>query len=283
MQRSPRRARSIRSAPATSQKRPYAVSKVPVRPEGHLGLKTMNVAQAPNPKFTDLQLLGRLKGLSWLSSAQLKRLDDSMSARNVKHEGIIFEERGALSLDTHILLSGTAELSYLQGRRSRVVAILSPNVMFRVPLMPRGIDHNFQWTALSDCRVAELSTEHFINITLGILPADFARVADNGNGRLGYMLGRYPSFLGLGLLERVAVALLELAFEFGVQDTRGVLLRITVTQKQLGDLVGASRAKVGQVLIDLERRKVVIREGRQLAVIVRSLEALVRSAAQQDA
>jgi CRP-like cAMP-binding protein len=243
----------------------------------------MRVAQPRPSKFSDLQLLGRLKGLSWLSSVQLKGLDDSMMARDVKHKDIIFEERGVLSLSTHILLTGTAELSHLYGTRARVLEILPPGVIFRMPLMPRGIDHNFQWTALSDCRVAELSTESFINISLGILPADYARVADTGNGRLGYLMGRYPSFLGLGLLERVAVALLELALEFGVQDIRGILLRINLTQRQLADLVGASRAKVGQVLTDLQRRKIVIRDGRQLAVVVRSLETLVRSATHNGA
>jgi len=238
----------------------------------------MRVVRSRPSKFSDLQLLGRLKGLSWLSSVQLKGLDDSMTAKNVKHKGIIFEERGELSLSTHILLTGIAEVSHLYGLRARVVAILSPGVIFRMPLMPRGIDHHFQWTALSDCRVAEVSTESFIKISLGILPADYARVADTGNGRLGYLMGRYPSFLGLGLLERVAVALLELALEFGVQNTRGLLIRITLTQRQLADLVGASRAKVGQVLLDLERQQVVVREGHQLAVLVRNLETLVRSA-----
>jgi hypothetical protein len=43
------------------------------------------------------------------------------------------------------------------------------------------------------------------------------------------------------------------------------------------------RAKVGQVLIDLEQQNVVVREGRQLAVMVRSLEALVRSAGETSA
>jgi CRP/FNR family transcriptional regulator, cyclic AMP receptor protein len=238
----------------------------------------MQVAQVPKPKFSDLQLLGRMKGLSWLSPGQLKNLEDSMSSRSVKHKGIIFEERGALNLDTHILLSGTAEISHLNDHHSRVVAILSPDVMFRVPLMPRGIDHNFRWTALNDCRVAELSTTRFINIALGIRPDVYARLADTRNGRWGYLLGRYPSFLGLDLRQRVAVALLELALEFGVQDIRGVLLRITLTQRQLADLVGASRAKVGQVLADLQRRKIVIREGRQFAVVMRSLETLVKSA-----
>ena len=79
------------------------------------------------------------------------------------------------------------------------------------------------------------------------------------------------------------MALLELSLEFGVQNTRGVLIRITLTQSQLADLVGASRAKAGRVLLDLERREIVVREGRQLAVLERSLEALVRSEVQSEA
>ena len=241
----------------------------------------MKPATAPKSKFSDLQLLGRLKGLAWLSAGQLKNLDDSMTSRNVKHKGVIFEEHGALARDTHILLTGTAELSHMNGSRTQVVAILSPGVLFRMPLMARGIDHNFQWTALNDCRVSELLTDTFIQIGMGSVaanfPANFQRLADIENARRGYMMGRYPSFLGLALLQRVAVALLELALEFGVQNTRGVLIRITLAQRQLADLVGASRAKVGQVLIDLERQKVIIREDHQLAVVVRSLEALVKS------
>jgi CRP-like cAMP-binding protein len=237
----------------------------------------MRSATIARTKFTDLQLLGRLKGLAWLSAPQLKKLDDSMTSRNVQHKGLIFEECGVLSLDTHILLSGTAELSHVHGSRPRVVAILSPGVIFRMPLMARGIDHNFQWTALNDCRVSHLTTNNFISISLGILPADFQRVADGVNLRWGGLIGRYPGFLGLGLQSRVALALLELSFEFGVQNTRGILIRITLTQRQLADLVGASRAKVGQVLLDLERQEIVVREGHQLAVVTRQLEALVRS------
>ena len=237
----------------------------------------MKPATVAKTKFSDLQLLGRLKGLAWLSGAQLKKLDDSMTSRNVQHKGLIFEERGVLSLDTHILLTGTAELSHVNGSRPRVVAILSPGVIFRMPLMARGLDHNFQWTALNDCRVSQLTTTNFINISLGIRPADFQKVADGANPRWGGLIGRYPGFLGLGLQSRVAVALLELAFEFGVQNTRGILIRITLTQRQLADLVGASRAKVGQVLLDLERQKIVVREGRQLAVLTRQLEALLKS------
>jgi CRP-like cAMP-binding protein len=154
--------------------------------------------------------------------------------------------------------------------------------MFRMPLMARGIEHNFKWTALNDCRVAELTTDKYIKITLGILRATYIRVANAESGRWSGLMGRYPGFLGFDLQARVAIALLELAFEFGVQNTRGILIRITLTQRQLANLVGASRPRVGEILLDLERRKVVVREGRQLAVLTRNLEALIRKASQNS-
>jgi CRP-like cAMP-binding protein len=227
---------------------------------------------------SDVQILRRLKDLSWLSPSQLKRLDDSMTAHDVKHNGIIFQERGLLNLNTHILLTGTAELCHSYGSRSRVIAILSPGIMFRMPLMARAIDHNFKWTALNDCRVAELSTDRYIKITLGILRTTYLKVANAEGARWGSLLGRYPGFLGFDLQARVAVALLELALEFGVQNTRGILIRITLSQRQLADLVGATRPRVGEVLADMARREIVVREGRQLAVLVRSLEALIKTA-----
>ena len=226
---------------------------------------------------SDIQMLRRLKDLSWLSSSQLKRLVDSMTARDIKRKEVILHEKGLLNPSTHILLAGTAELCHSYGTRSRVIAILSPGVLFRMPLMARAIDHNFKWVALNDCRVAELSTDKYIKITLGILRATYLRVANAESARWGGLIGRYPGFLGFDLQARVAVALLELAREFGVQNTRGILIRITLSQRQLADLVGATRPRVGEVLADLERQQIVVREGRQLAVLVRSLEALIKT------
>jgi len=226
--------------------------------------------------LSDLQLLGRLKDLSWLSIAQINSLNQSMNARDVETRGLIFEEKGKLALDTHILLSGTAQLNHVAEARSRALAIQAPGVIFRVPLMPLEVGHNFRWTALSTCRVAELPTKRFVDITLGIRLADFERVAYGGSARLGSLLARYPSFLGFSLLQRVAVALIELALEFGVRETRGALLQIPITQTQLAGLVGGSRPKVGRVLNELERRRLIAREGRRFAVVVPGLRALLR-------
>ena len=103
----------------------------------------------PRPeKLSDLELLGRLKGLSWLSAAQLKELDDAMQVRSVKRNRVIFQELGKPSTEVHILLSGAAQLSHLNGDGPRIVAMMMPGVIFRLPQMPPEVGHNFEWVAL---------------------------------------------------------------------------------------------------------------------------------------
>ncbi len=189
--------------------------------------------------LSDPELLGRLKGLSWLSAAQLKALNDSMSVRSVKRNGVIFQELGKPSAEVHILLSGAAQLSHLNGDGPRVVAMIMPGVIFRLPQMPPEVGHNFEWVALSEFRVARLPIERYVAITLGVDYSAYARVSEPAENRIGRILARYPSFIGFALLQRVAVALIELAVEFGVQNHRGVVLGIVPTHKQLADLVGA--------------------------------------------
>jgi CRP/FNR family cyclic AMP-dependent transcriptional regulator len=229
--------------------------------------------------LSDPELLGRLKGLSWLSAAQLKALNDSMSVRNVKRNGVIFQELGKPSAEVHILLSGAAQLSHLNGDGPRVVAMMMPGVIFRLPQMPPEVGHNFEWVALSDCRVARLPIERYVAITLGVDYSAYARVSEPAENRIGRILARYPSFIGFALLQRVAVALIELAVEFGVQNHRGVVLGIVPTHKQLADLVGASRPKVSEVMNDLRRRKALSREGRKLTVAMKRLEAIIANGA----
>jgi CRP-like cAMP-binding protein len=104
-------------------------------------------------KLSDLELLQRLKDLSWLSAAQAKELALAMAVRSVKRNGVIFQELGKPSTDAHILLSGAAQLSHLNGGGPRVVAMMMPGIVFRLPQMPPEVGHNFEWVALDDCRV----------------------------------------------------------------------------------------------------------------------------------
>jgi len=76
------------------------------------------------------------------------------------------------------------------------------------------------------------------------------------------LLLRSSSFLNLGLHERIAIALLELCADFGIEESRGTLLRVSFSHKDIANLVGASRPRVTEHLARLEREKFVIRQGR---------------------
>jgi Crp-like helix-turn-helix domain len=72
--------------------------------------------------------------------------------------------------------------------------------------------------------------------------------------------------LNLDLHDRVAVALLELASDFGIRESRGMLLGPCFSHQDIADLAGGSRPRVTEHLAQLEREHLLIRQGRQLIV-----------------
>jgi CRP-like cAMP-binding protein len=208
----------------------------------------------------------------------LKRLSEAATVAEVPRKGVIFHETTPRSGIIYILLLGTAQLSYFGGRAARAVAILSPGLIFRPPPMPIEVGYDFECTALTFCKVARIPLERLVDIALGVSADEFVRLLDFGNGRMGGLLARYPSFHRYNLEQRVTLALLELVRDFGVRDARGMLLRISPTHHQLADLVGASRSKVTEALSGLERRNVIFRQRRQLILDPARAQALMRAA-----
>ena len=80
------------------------------------------------------------------------------------------------------------------------------------------------------------------------------------------------------LAERLALTLLELAEHFGVSDPRGLRLAAATTHKDLADLVGASRPRVTEYLIEFERKHMIVRANRQLTVKRDGLETFLSQA-----
>lgn len=201
-----------------------------------------------------------------------------MSVRNVPKNDVIFHEQGQPLPVTRILLLGAAQLNHLSSDGTRAVAIVPPGLVRPLPSMPAEVGHDFELRALNDCRVASLSTDSFAHITLSIDARAYAKVSEAGSPRLDHLLARQARFPDMNLLQRVVLTLLELVGDFGVEDARGMLLRISPTHEQLAELAGASRAKVTRALLELKREGIIQRSGRQLIVNTSAAHALVDGA-----
>ena len=94
------------------------------------------------------------------------------------------------------------------------------------------------------------------------------------------LLLRGSGYLSPGLHERVALTLLELCSDFGVEESRGTLLRESFSHRDIAELVGASRPRVTEHLAQLVHDRFLLRQGRHLIVRVGELsEAIAAHAA----
>jgi CRP-like cAMP-binding protein len=95
------------------------------------------------------------------------------------------------------------------------------------------------------------------------------------------LLLRSSSIMNFDLRARVALTLLELCSDFGVEETRGTLLSRSFSHRDIAELVGASRPRVTEHLARLEHDRLVLRQGRQLIVQVEKLSKNFRSQSRQ--
>jgi CRP/FNR family cyclic AMP-dependent transcriptional regulator len=219
------------------------------------------------PPDTDLDKLSRLKAFSWLSASELKILGAALTSANFRRPRVIVRE-GAFASEARILLRGIARVTCQNARSERVTdALLAPGPIPEFPSLALR-EFDFRCEAYSDCRVGSLSWNDFNRITVHNAESASNRFHQNDMQQWYRLLLRSSGFLNLGLHERIAITLLELASDFGIKEARGTLLTASFSHQDIANLVGASRPRVTEHLAQLEREHLVIRQGRQLIVDV---------------
>jgi CRP-like cAMP-binding protein len=230
----------------------------------------LNSIEEGNGRNIDLNLLRHVKDLSWLSTAEMTSLAGGLAIGNFKrHEVILRDTR--LVTEAYILLSGVANISCLNAKSERViVALIPPGPIPDFPFRSNNRLH-FQCDAYSKCRLGSLSWDKFNDITIAAPRSAFAQFHQSNLTHWYRLLMRGSSLLSISLHERVGMMLLELCSDFGIEDSRGTLLRVAFSHKDLANLVGASRPRVTEHLTQLEHEHLVFRQGRQLIVDVGGL------------
>jgi CRP-like cAMP-binding protein len=219
--------------------------------------------------------LRRLKALPWATDQQLSQLLPHLSLQRVERQTPLFSE-GETSKSLYLLIAGAVKLSRPSaGGEEVLVSLIAPGEFFGITSLMSGTTRGFHCEAFSDCWVATIQPEMFVSTLLGISFSNFSALMSSTISRWEDLLYRYTHFQGLNLPQRLALALLELARKFGVQDARGTILILQLTHEDLANLVGASRQKVTEHLKDLERQEAILRDGRRLIVVPERLQEMV--------
>jgi CRP-like cAMP-binding protein len=226
----------------------------------------------------DLDKLRRLKAFSSLSTSELTLLIDALAVADFEKYEVIL--RGTdLKSEAHILLTGIARITCRDARGRRVtVAMLAPGPIPEFPSLPLS-RFGFRCLAYNDCRVGSLNWYDFGRMAKHSSLEALRKFHENDLQQWYRLLRRSSTFLHVGLHERVALALLELCSDFGVKESRGTLLTVSFSHKDIAGLVGATRPRVTEHLARLEHDQLVFRQGHRLIVrvgeLTESIAALV--------
>jgi len=222
-----------------------------------------------NAAPTDFDFLNQLKSLSFLSPVALQDLASELNSANFRRYEVILPQE-ELAAGVHILLRGVAKITCLNASGERVtIALLPPGPIPQFVTLPARRWH-FRCEAHSDCRVGSVSWDQFDDITKEVPRSDLRKFHENN------LMQWYRFFGGsLDLRERLLFTLLQLCSIFGVKDSRGTILRVFLSHKDLAGLVGASRPRVTEHIAEFEREHLLIRQGRQMIVRLDKVESSI--------
>jgi CRP-like cAMP-binding protein len=223
---------------------------------------------------SDIEKLRRLKIFSSFNSVALRVLRSSLAMSNYRRREVISRLDAN---EAHVLISGTARITCLNASNQRVtVALIAPGPVPELSSLPVS---RFDCEAYSDCRVGTLDWKAFDSIIFNGREWAFQKFHQNDLKLWYRVLRRSSGLLDIDLHERVALTMLDLCDDFGVEDSRGTLLTISCSHKDIASIVGASRPRVTEHLGQMERDHLLIRQGRQFIVAAGKLSSFLAQTA----
>jgi CRP-like cAMP-binding protein len=186
-------------------------------------------------------------------------------------KGEVLYRPGEPARHVYWVLEGAVGLSLL-GSEGRFVqlTLLTRGEFFGETALVRGWRRVSQATAVRDSRVGRIEARALVEQVYGLPWESFTGLTETVFKPLFLISLRRSLFLVEGLLDRVALTLLEYTSRPEAKRARG-LLPAPLTHEQLAALTGASRPRVSLALKKLQKAGMFVRENGQMRVQEKAL------------
>ena len=224
------------------------------------------------PLAGDRSLRG-LAAMKRLRPDQRDKLLGHIQPRDYRRGEVIYQaDEEARSL--YIVLAGVARLSIPSPNGRRILLNLLPagEIFGHSALVEVGFPRVFEAAAYTDLRVGRVTSDDFLDALAGSHAREVSEILSFVTERWITLVLRLARFLAQDLRARVASSLIEAARGFGVEDARGHVLSLRITQDALADLSAGSLRKVNAVLRRFETDGLIGKENGR--IVLRHLQAL---------
>ncbi len=223
------------------------------------------------------EVVGRLE--QWRSKLLLA-LGEEFEARDIDRllRGAVVEpfprravlySPGDISEQVYLLVAGVVALAAIAPDGTPVVIqLLRAGAIFGYSAFLPSRERQFRAEALTDIEVAAVSRDHFASVLAGLGPggqaAHLARFAET----IGRLARRQMALVALSAEDRLVSVLEDLGGDFGIRDSRGIVIDLRLTQEMLAVMAGTSRQRVNAALSELCRQRRIVRDGARIVLLI---------------
>jgi CRP/FNR family transcriptional regulator, cyclic AMP receptor protein len=209
---------------------------------------------------------------SGLAKKELKQIAEAAELIEIRRTDVVYASVD-VARDVFIVLSGIIK-HVGRGASPLLIGMASAGQIIGLQSLFESGSHHFTAVALTPCKLARINADRFIGIMFSNEVRHIRRTLSITIGSWLETVQLHPVLSAGSVKQRLRLALLELAKDFGTPDRRGVILNVPLTQLMLADMIGAARQTVSRMIMDLEREGILFRDRRRFTVVI---EALCRS------
>lgn len=218
-----------------------------------------------------LWYLRKVPLLAPLGAEVLSELADTVEMREVRRREVIYLP-GDPGESLFIVNGGRIKISKVtRDGKALTLVYCGPSEIFGETCMVAGGPREEMAEAMENSMVTEMARTSFETLLKNHAELGLRMTQLLASRRLD-LENKLETLVFRDVTSKLAELLLELAGEYGVEDSRGTLVALKITHQELANLIGSTRETVSLTLSQFKKKKLICTEGRR--VIISDAESL---------
>jgi CRP/FNR family cyclic AMP-dependent transcriptional regulator len=140
----------------------------------------------------------------------------------------------------------------------------------------------YEAQALTKCSVGLFTREHMMNVLRKLDSERLLQLLGNLNATWSAFFERYLGYIALPFRERLEMVFKDLGARFGIDDKRGTLIIVELSQEDLAEMIGSSRPMVSKLVGDMVKEGLLARSKQHQYIILKPAERQAKLASSSE-
>jgi CRP/FNR family transcriptional regulator len=212
------------------------------------------------------EFIRRVPLFATLSDSEFRSLEHIFHVRTYQKNQVVFLEEEAGNY-MYIVLSGKVKVTKsTPSGKETILAIHRQGDFFGEMALLDGKTSPATVTAMEDCRIVSISAIDFHRY---LMTNDkvIKQIIQVLCSRLRYVWAQIQALNYSTAEARIRGGILQLSRKHGVSDARGIIIDLKITHQELAEMVGTSRETVTRTLARLQKKGIILMEGRRIILL----------------